>query len=53
MRRKISYGIIEFHRDPVLLLPITSPFASHPEKVNFKCFHAFKQYIRAIKVKIL
>uniref|UniRef100_A0A158Q8Q4 VWFA domain-containing protein n=1 Tax=Elaeophora elaphi TaxID=1147741 RepID=A0A158Q8Q4_9BILA len=31
--RDISYGIIEFHRYPVILLPITSPFASRPKKV--------------------
>ncbi|KAL3997471.1 von Willebrand factor type A domain family protein [Acanthocheilonema viteae] len=33
VERDISYSVIEFHRNPVILLPILSPFASQPAKV--------------------
>ncbi|CAG9533971.1 unnamed protein product [Cercopithifilaria johnstoni] len=33
IERNISYGVIEFHQSPVILLPITSTFASQYGKV--------------------
>lgn len=38
VKRNISYGVVEFHQIPIVLLPIVSSFASRPEKVDAKYF---------------